>query len=105
MSTPGRAKAVVYSLIGVSVAAGVTVACLGIFGNGLFPQKGTGGNWEDPNLSYVKTPSLDVLRAGFAPDTCFDTYDLAWTSGKDGQLYANTAPFFVKGELISCVHY
>jgi len=98
MSTSGRAKALIYSLIGVSVLAGVTVALLGIFGNDIFPNKSAGGSWEDPNLSYVKTPSLDQLRAGFAPDTCFDTYDLAWTSGKDGQIYANTAPFFVKGK-------
>ncbi len=93
----------IYSLIGVSVVAGVTVALLGIFGNDIFPNKDAGGNWEDPKLSYVKTPSLDQLRASFAPDTCFDTYDLAWTSGKDGQIYANTAPFFVKGKPL-CVH-
>lgn len=105
MSNPGRAKALIYSLIGVGVLAGVTVALLGIFGNDIFPNKSAGGgSWEDPNLSYVKTPSLDQLRAGFAPDTCFDTYDLAWTSGKDGQVYANTAPFFVKGKFLrACI--
>lgn len=85
-------------LIGVSVLAGVTVTLVGIFGKDLFPSHSS-SNWEDPKLNYVKTPSLDALRAEFTPDTCFDNYDLSWKSGKDGQLYANTAPFFVKGKL------
>jgi len=97
MSSPGRAKALVFSLIGVSVLAGLTVALLGIYGQGIFPKKDKNG-WHDPRLSYVKTPSLDELRATFVPDTCFDSFDLAWSSGKDGQIYANTAPFFVKGK-------
>lgn len=70
----------------------------GIYGKDIFPQKE--GAWEDPKLTYVKTPSLDALRADFDPDVCFDNYDLDWTSGKDGQVYVNTAPFFVKGACV-----
>lgn len=70
----------------------------GIYGKDIFPQKD--GAWEDPNLSYVKVPSLDKLRADFVPDACFDNYDLDWTSGKDGQVYVNTAPFIIKGALL-----
>ena len=68
----------------------------------MFPHSGgsgggSGGEWQDPTLNYVKTPTLDQLRSSFTPDTCFDNYDLKWTSGKDGQVYANGAPYFVKG--------
>lgn len=99
MSTPGKGKALLLGLMGISVLAGVTVTLLGIYGKDVFPHSGRGGSadYEDPNLNYVKTPNLDQLRSAFTPDTCFDNYDLAWTSGKDGQIYANTAPFILKG--------
>ena len=75
----------------------------GIYGKNIFPQH-DGGNWQDPNANYVKTPSLTELRDAFTPDACFDSYQLEWTSGKDGQLYVNTAPFFVKGACVrACV--
>ena len=102
MTQQQKAKAFLISLLGLAVIAGVTVTLVGVYGKNPFHSKsGSSGGlteWEDPKLDYVKAPSLDKLRSGFQPDVCFDNYDLEWLSGKDGQIYVNGAPFFVKGK-------
>lgn len=101
MTQQQKAKAFLLSLLGLAVVAGLTVTLVGVYGKNPFPHNRggevVGGEWEDPKLNYVKAPSLDKLRSSFQPDVCFDNYNLEWMSGKDGQVYVNGAPFFVKG--------
>lgn len=89
-----------YGLLASCAAAGVAVVLVGLYAK--IPSRPTGGPgagvWEDPNLNYVKTPSLNELRKSFTPDLCYDSYDLQWKSGEDGQIYVNGSPFFMKGK-------
>lgn len=93
-------KAFMYGLLAACAAAGVAVVLVGLYAKIPTQHGGPGGVWEDPNLTYVKTPNLLEIRKAFTPDLCYDSYDLQWKSGADGQIYVNGNPFFMKGKLI-----
>lgn len=93
-------KAFMYGLLAACAAAGVAVVLVGLYAKFPTHNGGPGGVWEDPNLTYVKTPNLLEIRKAFTPDLCYDSYDLQWKSGADGQIYVNGNPFFMKGKLL-----
>ena len=98
-------KAFILGLLAACALSGVAVVCVGIFvkfpwgkGVGSGGLLGGGAPTAPPGHLLVNPPQLQEQMKSFDPDVCFDSYNLTWESGSDGQIYVNGEPFFMKGK-------